>query len=123
GVGIHFIRDIEQNKSSLRLDKVDQVLALFGYKMGPVINAFNPFQVWMSMKDRPVKILHKDRTSQEGFLMGEIRDGKGSIVAWKLLPLPLALAYKQKANDMLLRTIQQNDIENIELINTDDQIG
>ena len=36
GVGLRFIRDLEQGKESLRLDKVNQVLALFGHKMGPI---------------------------------------------------------------------------------------
>ena len=36
GVGLRFIRDLEQGKSTIRLDKVDQVLRLFGYRTGPV---------------------------------------------------------------------------------------
>lgn len=36
GVGLRFVRDLEQGKSSLRLDKVDQVLHLFGYRTGPI---------------------------------------------------------------------------------------
>lgn len=36
GVGIRFIRDIEQGKESFRLDKLNQVLRLFGHEMGPV---------------------------------------------------------------------------------------
>lgn len=36
GVGLRFLRDLEQGKQSLRLDKVNQVLALFGYQVGPV---------------------------------------------------------------------------------------
>ena len=35
GVGLRFIRDLEQGKASLRLDKVNQVLALFGHRMEP----------------------------------------------------------------------------------------
>jgi y4mF family transcriptional regulator len=35
GVGLRFIRDLEQGKESLRLDKVNQVLALFGHRMAP----------------------------------------------------------------------------------------
>ena len=35
GVGLRFIRDLEQGKASLRLDKVNQVLALFGHRMQP----------------------------------------------------------------------------------------
>jgi len=35
GVGLRFIRELEQGKPSLRLDKVNQVLALFGHRMEP----------------------------------------------------------------------------------------
>ena len=35
GVGLRFIRDLEQGKPSLRLDKVNQVLDLFGHCMMP----------------------------------------------------------------------------------------
>lgn len=35
GVGLRFIRDLEQGKASLRLDKVNQVLTLFGHRMEP----------------------------------------------------------------------------------------
>ncbi|MDD5706099.1 MAG: helix-turn-helix domain-containing protein [Kiritimatiellae bacterium] len=31
GVGLRFVRDLEQGKPSVRADKVNQVLALFGY--------------------------------------------------------------------------------------------
>ncbi len=37
GVGLRFIRDLEQGKTTLRLDKVNQVLDLFGQEVGPVI--------------------------------------------------------------------------------------
>jgi y4mF family transcriptional regulator len=36
GVGLRFLRDMEQGKQTLRMDKVNQVLALFGYELGPV---------------------------------------------------------------------------------------
>ena len=35
GVGLCFIRSMEQGKKSLRLDKVNQVLSLFGHEMAP----------------------------------------------------------------------------------------
>jgi len=35
GVGLRFIRELEQNKTTLRMDKVNQVLALFGMELGP----------------------------------------------------------------------------------------
>ncbi len=36
GVGLRFVRDLEQGKESLRMDKVNQVLALFGHVLVPV---------------------------------------------------------------------------------------
>jgi y4mF family transcriptional regulator len=36
GVGLRFVRDLEQGKKTLRMDKVNDVLALFGECLGPV---------------------------------------------------------------------------------------
>lgn len=36
GVGLRFVRKLEQGKQTLRLDKVNQVLGLFGHEAGPV---------------------------------------------------------------------------------------
>ena len=36
GVGLRFVRELEQGKESLRLDKVNQVLSLFGSQGGVV---------------------------------------------------------------------------------------
>lgn len=36
GVGLRFIRELEQGKESLMIDKVNQVLSLFGHELGPV---------------------------------------------------------------------------------------
>ena len=33
GVGLRFVRDLEQGKETLRLDKVNQLLDLFNYEM------------------------------------------------------------------------------------------
>ncbi|MDE5763248.1 MAG: helix-turn-helix transcriptional regulator [Bacteroidales bacterium] len=40
GVGLRFVRDLEQGKESLRLDKVNQLLDYFNYEMGatPKVN-------------------------------------------------------------------------------------
>ena len=35
GLGLRFVRELEQGKTSLRLDKVNQVLMLFGHRMAP----------------------------------------------------------------------------------------
>jgi y4mF family transcriptional regulator len=36
GVGLRFVRELEQGKESLRMDKVNQLLALFGHVLVPV---------------------------------------------------------------------------------------
>ena len=36
GVGIRFIRELEAGKPTLRMDKVNIVLDLFGHRLGPV---------------------------------------------------------------------------------------
>ena len=36
GVGLRFVRDLEQGKETIRLDKVNQVLQLFGFQVGAV---------------------------------------------------------------------------------------
>jgi len=36
GVGLRFVRDLEQGKNSLRMDKVNDVLRLFGETLGAV---------------------------------------------------------------------------------------
>ena len=35
GVGIHFVRDLEQGKKTLQMDKVNDILRLFGEGLGP----------------------------------------------------------------------------------------
>ena len=36
GVGLRFVRELEQGKKTLRLDKVNQVLQLFGHQLGAI---------------------------------------------------------------------------------------
>lgn len=35
GVGLNFVRELEQGKATVRLDKVAQVFDLFGYELVP----------------------------------------------------------------------------------------
>ncbi len=36
GVGLRFVRELEQGKQTVQLDKVNQVLALFGSELGVI---------------------------------------------------------------------------------------
>lgn len=35
GVGLRFLRELERGKETLKMDKVNQVLNLFGHELGP----------------------------------------------------------------------------------------
>lgn len=37
GVGLRFLKELEQGKQSLRLDKVTQILNYFGYELAPIL--------------------------------------------------------------------------------------
>ena len=41
GVGLRFLRELEQGKQTVRMDKVNQVLALFGSEIG-IIKKIEP---------------------------------------------------------------------------------
>ena len=36
GVGLRFVRELEAGKETLRIDKVNQVLKLFGHQLAPL---------------------------------------------------------------------------------------
>ncbi len=40
GVGLRFIRELEQGKKTLQMDKVNMVLFLFGHELGPIKKSF-----------------------------------------------------------------------------------
>lgn len=40
GVGLRFVRELEQGKKTLQMDKVNQVLFLFGHELGPIKKSF-----------------------------------------------------------------------------------
>ena len=42
GAGLRFIRELEQGKETLGLDKVNEVLKLFGYEVEAVLKTDNP---------------------------------------------------------------------------------
>jgi y4mF family transcriptional regulator len=43
GVGLRFLRELERGKPTLRMDKVNEVLAFFGHELGPVPRP-NPYR-------------------------------------------------------------------------------
>jgi y4mF family transcriptional regulator len=113
GLGIHFIRDLEQGRSKLRLDKVNEVLSFFGFHLGPNVNANDPWQIWHKFIKQAVIITKTNKQQVAGFLMSEVRDEKSNIIAWKVLPNPSALEWKKSKDDALFVEVKQNEIADI----------
>ncbi len=123
GVGIRFIREIEQGKKTLRLDKVNQVLLLFGYCMSPEKIEIDPYEVALYLKNdirfkffnKAVKITLKNRLVKYGFIINEIIDfDNNKISGWKFVSNNNAIMYQKKKDDKLIEIISHSDIQNIE---------
>ncbi|MDX2069291.1 MAG: helix-turn-helix transcriptional regulator [Haliscomenobacter sp.] len=36
GLGLRFVREVEQGKTTLKMDKVNQLLSMFGHELAPI---------------------------------------------------------------------------------------
>ncbi|MCW3119009.1 MAG: transcriptional regulator, y4mF family [Chitinophagaceae bacterium] len=82
GVGLRFIRDLEQGKATVQLDKLLQVLSLFGASLIPG-RELNGFEIEKSSVGKHVRVSVRNGPVLEGLLHEAIyRDNK--IYAWKL---------------------------------------
>jgi y4mF family transcriptional regulator len=114
GVGLRFIRDVEQGKTTLRMDKVNQVLALAGYSLVPS-REVDPYDIHRNHFNQQVKIYLTNRHVVYGFITAEIREG-AEIKGWKFVPNNQAREYQQTKNESLTITILNRDIAHIENI-------
>lgn len=114
GVGIRFIRDLEQGKETLRIDKVNQVLSLFGSQMRAERDSVDPYKIWMNYFNKAVVITLKSKEKISGIIIDPIEDENQKIVAWRIIPDKNARQYKKKEDDKLTIIIKQRDIIAIE---------
>jgi y4mF family transcriptional regulator len=115
GVGIRFIRELEQGKKTVQLDKVDQVLKLFGFGLIPGKQQLDPYDIFWNYLDKPVKITLKNREIKFGIITKEIIDNtEGKITAWQFVSNTNAIKYLQKINEENLEIIFQKDIQEID---------
>ena len=108
GVGVRFIRELEAGKETLRMNKVNQVLALFGFTLVPARVGVDPYFVWLTMLNKVVLITYPSRLTQRGTLLNEILD-QGKITAWSVAPD----SPNQKADPII---VQHSDIESINIL-------
>jgi transcriptional regulator with XRE-family HTH domain len=123
GVPLRFIRDIEQGKDSLGIDKLQNILQfLGGYRLAPVSIEIDPYQMWYNFKEKPVRILLKDRRETSGFLAAEVLDERGLITAWKLVPLEEMAKWRRSRENLPIKIIRHSEIEKIDFFNHE-QVG
>lgn len=116
GVGIRFIRDLEQGKQTLQLDKVDQVLSLFGFAVFPKKLNIDPYYIYWNFLNIAIRITLNNRLVKYGVLIKEIFDTKrNEIISWKFISNKNTFKYqKNKQDDKLIEIIHHSDIQNIE---------
>lgn len=115
GVGIRFIRELEQGKETLQLNKVNQVLALFGFNLSPGKQQIDAYDIFWNYFNKAIKITLTNRVIKYGILIKEITDKKeNKISAWQFVLNNNAIKYQQKPDDNLIEIILHSDIQTIE---------
>lgn len=94
GVGLRFIRELEQGKASLRLDKVNQVLGLFGQTIAPaVIAQLDPYEILLHYVSKNVTIQLSNKKTVTGLLTGPVYD-HNQVTGWRLTASAKSQAHK-----------------------------
>ena len=115
GVGIRFIREMEQGKQTLQLDKVNQVLSLFGFGITPCKLQIDAYDVFWNYFNKAVKITLTNKVVKYGIIIKEIIDPKeNKITAWQFVSNNNAIKYQQKPDIELTETISNSTIQYIE---------
>lgn len=116
GVGLRFIRDLEQGKETLRMDKVNQVLALFGYRVEPGSSKRkDQWEIIMNHMNRNVRVYLKDNTVLVGFLL-DYKMEEQEVKCWRFVSNNNALGYRDTKDESLVQEINHEDIINVENI-------
>lgn len=115
GVGIRFIREMEQGKETLQMDKVEQVLSLFGFQLTPGKQQIDAYDIFWNYFNKAVKITLVNKVVKYGIIIKEIIDRKDNkIISWQFVPNNKAIKYQKNPDEKLTEVISHNDIQEIE---------
>ncbi len=115
GVGVRFIREMEQGKQTLRLDKVNQVLSLFGFCVSPTKLHIDPYFIFFNFINKSIKITLKNKLIKNGVIIKELFDNNGNTInAWKFVSNNNIIKYQNTKNDILTEIILHSNIQKIE---------
>lgn len=85
GVGLRFIRELEQGKPSLRLDKVNQTLQLFGHTIAPqTAKQLDPYDILLNYTEKQVRVRLRNTAKINGLLTGATFQN-GEVMSWHIL--------------------------------------
>jgi len=115
GVGIRFIRELEQGKKTVQLDKVGQVLDLFGFQLTVEKQQMDAYEIYWNYFNKAVKITLFNKVVKYGVLIKEIINKKeNKIWSWKFVSNNNTIKYHQNPDEDLVEIIVQEDIQKIE---------
>lgn len=113
GVGIRFIRDLEQGKKTLQLNKVELVLSLFGFELTPAKQQLDPYEIFTKFLLKAITITMKNKVKKHGMIVKEIFDTKeNKITAWEFVSNMHIVNNQQKTKEQI-EIIPHNDIQQI----------
>lgn len=114
GVGLRFIRELEQGKETLRMDKVNQVLSLFGQQL-IVANKkiFDPYEILLKYFNNNVRIFLINKQKLEGSIIAPIYENN-ELKSWQFIANKNATEFQKTENNNLIQEIEHGTIENVE---------
>ena len=116
GVGLRFIRELEQGKATLRMDKVNQVLDLFGFTLAPKSQRLaDAYEILTLFFDKEIHVHLRNKTILIGFFTEAVYEGP-EVRAWKFVDKNNAVEYRKTSNAELVQMILHADIEKVELL-------
>lgn len=116
GVGIRFIRELEQGKLTLKMNKVKQVLSLFGANLIPKKIMPDPYKIFLSYLNKNVNLTLKNKIILNGFIVGmDVQDHE--VKRWEFVDSDNIIEYKKTSNRNLIQNINHIEIDNVELSN------
>ena len=115
GVGLRFVREIEQGKETLQLNKINQVLDLFGFSLTATKQKVDAYDIYWNYFNKAVKITLTNKVIKYGIIIKEIIDKtQNKITSWRFVTNKIAINHHLKPDEKLTEIILNSDIEKIE---------
>jgi y4mF family transcriptional regulator len=114
GVGLRFVRELEQGKETLRMDKVNQVLQLFGHALSAKpARVFDPYAILLHYVDKNVHLYMRNKKELVGLLLEPLYEG-GEIRAWRFVSANHIPEYRKTGAPVLVQILTHAEIDHIE---------